>query len=92
MTEPWVVAKDPTRKSELDAILYNTAESLRALAVLFHPIMPETSEKLWASLGAENSLGSIFDQKISDVATWGQLVPGSQVTKGAVLFPRLEEK
>ena len=92
LTEPWVVAKDPTRKSELDAILYNTAESLRALAVLFHPIMPETSEKLWASLGAENSLGSIFDQKISDVATWGQLVPGSQVTKGAVLFPRLEEK
>lgn len=91
-TEPWLVAKDPDRKAELDAILYNTAESLRALAVLFHPIMPETSEKLWASLGAENSLGSIFDQKISDVATWGQLVPGTEVTKGAVLFPRLEEK
>ena len=91
-TEPWLVAKDPDRKAELDAILYNTAESLRALAVLFHPIMPETSEKLWASLGADNSLGSIFDQKISDVATWGQLVPGTEVTKGAVLFPRLEEK
>ncbi|CAB4723402.1 unannotated protein [freshwater metagenome] len=30
-------------------------------------------------------------QRISSVATWGQLPPGSVVTKGAVLFPRLEE-
>ncbi|MEY3009234.1 MAG: hypothetical protein RL464_899, partial [Actinomycetota bacterium] len=50
--EPWAVAKDPARKGELDAILYNTAESLRALAVLLHPIMPISTEKLWGYLGA----------------------------------------
>ncbi len=87
--EPWVVAKDESRKNELDAILYNTAESIRALAVLLHPVMPETTEKLWVSLGMTAPIAS---QKIGDVATWGQLAPGSTVTKGAVLFPRLEEK
>ena len=87
--EPWAVAKDESRKSELEAILYNTAESIRALAVLLHPVMPETTEKLWASLGITSSISS---QKIGDVAIWGQLKPGSVVTKGAVLFPRLEEK
>jgi methionyl-tRNA synthetase len=87
--EPWSVAKDESRKAELDAILYNTAEALRALAILLHPVMPKTTEVLWASLGVGENLA---DQKIGDVSTWGQLKPGSVVTKGAVLFPRLEEK
>jgi methionyl-tRNA synthetase len=52
--------------------------------------MPETSEKLWEALGAK-ILGPISDQKISDVATWGQLPAGVQVSRGEVLFPRLPE-
>jgi methionyl-tRNA synthetase len=90
-TEPWKVAKDESRKAELDAILYNTAEALRALAVLLHPVMPETTEKLWSSIGAKATLGDIKNQKISNLATWGQLPAGSKVTKTDVLFPRLEE-
>ena len=88
--EPWSIAKDPERNSELNSVLYNTAESIRALAVLLHPVMPETTEKLWDSLGA-TSLGPIGKQKISELSKWGQLPSGSRVTKGAVLFPRLEE-
>jgi len=85
------VAKDSSRKSELDGILYNTAESLRALAVLLHPVMPEVTQKLWQSLGAQSSLGDIGKKQISKVANWGQLPAGSVVTKTEVLFPRLEE-
>ena len=89
--QPWVVAKDPANKAQLDQILYNTAESLRALAVLLHPVMPEVTEKLWQSLGANTCIGSIANQKIEDVSKWGQLSAGSVVTKTDVLFPRLEE-
>jgi len=89
--QPWVVAKDPANKAQLDQILYNTAESLRALAVLLHPVMPEVTEKLWQSLGANTCIGSIANQKIEDVSKWGQLSAGSLVTKTDVLFPRLEE-
>ena len=88
--EPWAIAKDPDRASELNSVLYNTADAIRALAVLLHPVMPETTEKLWDSLGA-SSLGPIGNQRIDGVANWGQLKTGSKVTKGAVLFPRLEE-
>jgi methionyl-tRNA synthetase len=87
---PWVLAKDESRRADLDQVLYATAESLRALAVLLHPVMPQTTETLWESLGA-TALGSIAEQRIGDVATWGQLPGGVRVTKGAVLFPRLEE-
>jgi len=89
--EPWAVAKDPSRKSELDEILYNTAEALRGLAILLHPIMPISTTKLWSSLGAEDTLGPINSQKISDVSHWGQLNPGSRINKGEILFPRLPE-
>jgi methionyl-tRNA synthetase len=89
---PWVLAKDPANKVALDAVLYNTAESIRALAVLLHPVMPATTEVLWESLGANATLGLISAQRIDAVATWGTLPEGSRVTKGAVLFPRLEEK
>ncbi len=89
--QPWVVAKDPANKAQLDQILYNTAESLRALAVLLHPVMPEVTEKLWQSLGANTCIGPIANQKIEDVSNWGQLSAGSVVTKTDVLFPRLEE-
>ncbi len=90
--EPWILAKDPANQKTLEDVLYNTAESLRALAVLLHPVMPATTEILWESLGAKAALGEIGGQKIENVAQWGQLPPGATVTKTPVLFPRLEVK
>ncbi|WP_351228019.1 methionine--tRNA ligase [Streptomyces sp. NPDC002133] len=91
--EPWKVAKDDSKegKARLATILYTAAESLRAVAVLLNAVMPDTSQKLWDSLGAEASLGALADQRVQDAASWGRLPAGSTVTKGAVLFPRLEE-
>ena len=90
--EPWILAKDPLNQAVLEEVLYNTAESIRALAVLLHPVMPETTEKLWASLGVESALGAIGAQRVDAISTWGQLPQGSTVTKTPVLFPRLETK
>ena len=90
--EPWILAKDPANKAALEEVLYNTADSLRALAVLLHPVMPATTEILWESLGANATIGSLADQQISKVAQWGQLPEGTLVTKTPVLFPRLETK
>jgi methionyl-tRNA synthetase len=90
--EPWILAKDPANQKTLEDVLYNTAESLRALAILLHPVMPATTEILWESLGAKAVLGEIGTQKIDAVAQWGQLPQGATVTKTPVLFPRLEVK
>ena len=90
--EPWILAKDPANQAILEDVLYNTAESLRALAVLLHPVMPATTEILWESMGAKAALGEIGSQEISKVASWGQLPQGATVTKTPVLFPRLEVK
>ncbi|NGN68412.1 methionine--tRNA ligase [Streptomyces sp. A7024] len=91
--EPWKVAKDQSEEGQarLATILYTAAEALRGCAVLLNPVMPATCEKLWASLGAEASLGALADQKVTESGEWGKLPAGAAVTKGAILFPRLEE-
>jgi len=89
--EPWKVAKDETRAADLDRILYATAEALRVVAVLLHPVMPKASTILWQSLGAEVALGPLADARVQDSGRWGQLPGGAQVTKSEPLFPRIED-
>ena len=89
--EPWVLAKDPGQAARLHTVLYSICESLRAMAVLYFPLMPKAMTDLWSQLGAESQLGPIQAQRIGEVAQWGQLPSGALVTKGAGLFPRLEE-
>jgi methionyl-tRNA synthetase len=89
--EPWALAKDEANRARLEVVLYTICESLRALAVLYNPVMPKAMSSLWEQLGAEAVLGPIADQRVSDVGRWGQLPPGTRVVKGQSLFPRLEE-
>src|SRR5690625_2607944 len=88
--QPWAVAKDEAQRERLGTILYSAAEALRALAVLLHPVMPKATGQLWESLGAADGLGELAAQDVVTAGTWGQLKPGATVTKGAVLFPRMD--
>ena len=38
-TKPWSLAKDAARGKELDAVLYNLAESVRLISVMIQPVM-----------------------------------------------------
>jgi methionyl-tRNA synthetase len=90
--EPWAVAKDPARADRLDTILYTVCEALRAIAVLYNPVMPRAMSELWGQIGADAALGPIAEQRVDQAARWGQLPAGARVSKGAILFPRLEEE
>ena len=89
--EPWKLAKEEANKERLATVLYCVAEALRAISVLYHPVMPKATEKIWNILGANESIGKISEQKISEVGTWAKLPVGSKVTKGEAVFPRLAE-
>ncbi len=49
---PWTLAKDEARAGELDSVLSSLAEGLRVVAVVLHPWLPESTEKLLGALGA----------------------------------------
>ena len=88
---PWVLAKDEAEAQRLSTVLYTICESLRAIAVLHHAVMPKATTSLWEQLGADVALGPIGEQIVTDAGRWGQLPPGTTITKGAILFPRLDE-
>jgi methionyl-tRNA synthetase len=48
---PWQLAKDAARADELDAVLSTLVAGLRVLAVLLHPYIPDSTDKLLAALG-----------------------------------------
>ena len=51
--EPWVVAEknDEASRARLGAILYTAAEALRLVTALVHPVIPESTGKIWTQLG-----------------------------------------
>jgi methionyl-tRNA synthetase len=88
--EPWTLAKkeDEQSRLRLATILYTVCESLRAISILYSPLMPKSMAALWSDIGADESgLGKNF----ADLAAWGQLNPGVKITKSESLFPRIEE-
>jgi methionyl-tRNA synthetase len=81
-TAPFKLAKDPARSAELDAVLYNLAETCRILAVLLWPFLPSTSGKIYAQLGLPSSPAKLTE------ATWGKLTAGHAIGEPTGLFPR----
>jgi methionyl-tRNA synthetase len=49
---PWVLARDDARAADLDRVLASLVEGLRVVAVVLHPWIPATVEKLLGALGA----------------------------------------
>jgi methionyl-tRNA synthetase len=86
-TAPWKLAKDPSQSSRAGAVLWAAAESLRVLAVLLSPVMPDSADKLWAQLGITAPLSK---QRLADAGRWGLIEPGTKVSRGSALFPRME--
>ncbi|MGD1057568.1 MAG: class I tRNA ligase family protein, partial [Solirubrobacteraceae bacterium] len=51
---PWQLAKDDARADELDQVLATLIAGLRVLAVLLHPYMPSSTDKLLDAIGSHD--------------------------------------
>jgi methionyl-tRNA synthetase len=87
-TQPWAVAdkQDQESRSRLATILYTSAEALRIVTALAHPVLPEASAKIWSQLG----LGDIAKFNL-DKLKWGQLELGGKLGKVEGVFPRADK-
>jgi methionyl-tRNA synthetase len=85
-TQPFKLIK--TDEQAVARVLYALLEAIRWYAWFLHPVMPETSRKMFAALGldADAELAREWDKAL----VWGGLVPGSALPEPTPLFPRLE--
>jgi methionyl-tRNA synthetase len=86
--EPWALGEkqDEESRARLATILYTSAEALRIVTALAHPVIPEATSKIWSQLG----LGDIRTFPLSDLK-WGQLQLGTKLGKVEPVFPRADK-
>lgn len=82
-TTPWVLAKSEENRSRLATVLYNLLESIRYIAILIQPFMPDTSKAILEQL---NTNVTDYDS----LENFGGLQVGGSVNKSVTLFQRID--
>jgi len=85
--KPWSLGETGDDQERRATVLWTTAEVLRIVTVLTHPVLPESTAKVWAQLGQSGALVAFA----LDGLRWGQLAPGTALGKSQALFPRIEK-
>ena len=84
-TEPWNLAKDEEKATELNSVMVHLAESLRISAILLQPIMTQAPKEIFSQLGLDVDTVSMIDIR------FGEFPSGTKViSKGTPIFPRLD--
>ncbi len=85
-TEPWVLAREESKKDRLATVLYNLTEGIVIGTSMLAPFMPETADRIIAQL---NTQKRDFDR----LGEFGLYPSGNRVTDNPeIIFARLDEK
>jgi methionyl-tRNA synthetase len=86
--EPWALGEkqDEDSRSRLATVLYTSAEALRIVTALAHPVIPDATVRIWAQMGLQD----IKKVALSELA-WGQLPLGTKLGDVHPVFPRADK-
>ena len=81
--EPWALKK--TNITRMNTVLFVLADTIRQLAILIQPIMPESAGKILGQL-------NVADRAFEHLGEVGRISVGTVIPKPVGVFPRLELK
>ena len=81
--KPWELAKDEANRSELEAVLHDLADGLRAVAIALASYLPDTAGKILAALGQP---ADISWERVA----YGRLEAATNIGAAPPLFPRID--
>jgi methionyl-tRNA synthetase len=86
--QPWALGEkeDEGSRARLATVLYTSAEALRIVTALAHPVIPEATAKIWMQLG----LGDIKKLALPELK-WGQIQLGTKLGNVEPVFPRADK-
>jgi methionyl-tRNA synthetase len=89
---PWKLARgsDTQSKAKLNAVLYSLVETLRIIAILVSPVIPQAAHGIFDQLNWKMELRRKEERFSLADAEWGRLPDGHVVGKPTPLFPRIE--
>lgn len=86
-SKPWELIKDEKQAETLNAVLYRSTETLRWLAVMLHPVMPEASKSIYAQIGLKEDISTLDPASLK----WGELAEGTAIGETVGVFPRIDK-
>jgi methionyl-tRNA synthetase len=87
LEKPWSLGESADDQQRRATVLWTTAEVLRVVILLTHPVLPESTMKVWALLGQAGNPSAVDLGGLQ----WGQLASGIALGKSQALFPRIEK-
>jgi methionyl-tRNA synthetase len=85
-SEPWTLARDSARATELTQVLSDAAEAVRVAGVLLLPIMPTSAAEILRRMGESTPADQL---SLDRDAVWKGSAARTLI-KGAAIWPRLE--
>lgn len=88
MKKPWILAKDPAERSELDSCVALCLHCIKTLALIASPIIPESAQKIWQMLGNCSELSKESWEKVQKMV----LPAKEKLAEPQVLFRKIEDE
>ena len=85
LSAPWVLAKGDN-KDRLNQVLYNLVETIRIVTIPLQMFFVDTPAKIFEQIGVNKE-----DTTWDSAKVFGTLKNGTKVSKGEILFPRIEK-
>ena len=85
--KPWELAEKAGEEKRLANVLAHAAAAIRLIAILAHPVLPSSTQKIWDQLGQTGSLGTHSPDQLA----WTYITPGTRIRKAHAAFPRIEK-
>ncbi|SHN37587.1 methionine--tRNA ligase [Gracilibacillus kekensis] len=85
-TEPWVLAKDDSKKERLGNVMAHLVDSLRRIAILLRPFLTQTPDRIFEQIGVTDESKHTWESLLDS----GSIEAGTKVVKKDPIFPRLD--
>lgn len=84
-TTPWLLAKDESKRSRLQSVIYNLIEAIRMANVLVSPFLTKSYVEVFKKIGVTDEYLEGFGS-----LEFGAMRSGAKVEKGEALFKRID--
>ena len=79
---------DNNKKTDIkrmNTVLYCILNQIKSISILLYPIIPETIEKIFISIGLEKK-----DITLKSIENLNLIKPGTKIKKTSILFKKIE--
>jgi len=82
--EPWKMVKEDKEKAGI--VLFDCFQIIANIAIMIEPFLPNTSEKIWTSLGMDTKMAW------SDIGNVDMIGPENKISEPYYLFMKMEDE